>query len=187
MKSKVISIIIMIGIMAWACITITNITEKAREPEIKIAEVGTNILYLPQYVAINKGYFEDANIHVKLIDVKNKDEAIASIILDDVQITIIDYNSIRNLSETKLLEYPIPFIKISKLHNNYIVYGATEYYINNNKENILKINKAIDKAFIFINGSDNRTIARSVKSFFPDTKFYKLIGMIKNYKKNNIR
>ena len=68
----------------------------------------------------------------------------------------------------------------------YTSYSARISFIENNKDIIEKFDKALQKGLDFVNNNDSKTIAESIKSFFPDTKEEDLIKVIDRYKKEEV-
>lgn len=65
----------------------------------------------------------------------------------------------------------------------YTTFYAKEEYINKNKNNISKFNKALNKGLKYVKENDSKTIANSIYNQFPDTKINELIKIIDSYKK----
>ena len=68
----------------------------------------------------------------------------------------------------------------------YTSYSARISYIENNKDIIKKFDEAIQKGLDFVHENDSKTIAKSIKKFFPDTKEEDLIKVIDRYKKQDV-
>ncbi len=64
----------------------------------------------------------------------------------------------------------------------YTSYSARKSYIENNKEIIINFNKAIQKGLDYVHNNSSRDIAKSIESFFPDTKLADLEKVIDRYK-----
>lgn len=64
----------------------------------------------------------------------------------------------------------------------YTSYSARSSYIEKNPEIIEKFTKAIQKGLDFVHNSSDEEIAKSITSFFPDTSFNDLVGVIKRYR-----
>lgn len=102
---KVIYYIIGILILLIAVLAIFfsfNKKEKNQDQltDVTVAEVAHTIFYAPQYVAIEKGYFEEEGLHVKLSLTPGADKVTAAVLSGDAQIgfsgseaTIYVYNS----------------------------------------------------------------------------------------------
>ncbi len=64
----------------------------------------------------------------------------------------------------------------------YTSYSARKSFINSNPEIIRKFTAAIQKGLDFVHNSDNKTIAKSILEFFPDTSLTDLEKVIERYK-----
>lgn len=64
----------------------------------------------------------------------------------------------------------------------YTSYSARDSYIKENPEIIEKFTIAIQKGLDFVNNSSDEEVAKSITSFFPDTSFNDLVGVIKRYR-----
>mgnify|MGYP000501865748 CR=1 FL=1 len=67
----------------------------------------------------------------------------------------------------------------------YTAYNAKKSFIENNESTILSFSKAIDKGLKFVEEKSPKEIAKSIISYFPDTKFEDLTTMIQRYKEND--
>lgn len=67
----------------------------------------------------------------------------------------------------------------------YTAYNAKKSFIENNESTILSFSKAIDKGLKFVEEKSPEEIAKSIISYFPDTKFEDLTTMIQRYKEND--
>lgn len=65
----------------------------------------------------------------------------------------------------------------------YTTFYAKESYINSNKENLEKFNKALNKGLKFVKENDSEKIANSIIYQFPNTTLSDLITIIDRYKK----
>ena len=64
----------------------------------------------------------------------------------------------------------------------YTTFYAKEEYINNNKENIKKFNKALNKGLKFVKENNSTKIAQTIQNQFPDTNINDLTKIIDRYK-----
>ena len=91
MKKKII-IFIVAGIIIFllAAIVLFDLnkgdSKKKEMTEITLAEVTHSIFYAPQYVAIEKGYFEELGIDVELILTSGADKVTAAVLSGDADI-----------------------------------------------------------------------------------------------------
>ena len=76
-------------VFAVACLVLFNFTKKDNDSKlkkVKLAEVAHTIFYAPQYVAIEKGYFEDLGIDLDLTLASGADKVTAAVLSDDADI-----------------------------------------------------------------------------------------------------
>ncbi len=64
----------------------------------------------------------------------------------------------------------------------YTSYSARSSYIEKNPEIIEKFTRAIQKGLDFVQNNSDEEVAKSITSFFPDTSFNDLVGVIKRYR-----
>jgi len=87
MQKKIVTFVGIVLIFALACAVMFDFNKKADElVKIKVAEVTHSIFYAPQYVAINKGFFEEEGLKIDLILTPGADKVAAAVLSGDVQI-----------------------------------------------------------------------------------------------------
>lgn len=99
MKRKIIFIVIGVLIILYAAYllfstkgtmpgTIVNEVEEAqiKNDKVHVSEVTRSVFYAPQYVAINKGFFNDNNIEIDLITGEGADSVMTSVLSNQVEI-----------------------------------------------------------------------------------------------------
>ena len=64
----------------------------------------------------------------------------------------------------------------------YTSYSARKSYLKENKDNIKKFKKAIQKGLDFVHNNSNLEVAKSIKKSFPDTKLEDLEIIIERYR-----
>lgn len=92
MKKRIL-VYILCGIMLFIVVAAVlfdfnkdNSSSKKANTEITVAEVAHTIFYAPQYVALEKGYFEDYGIDVELILTAGADKVSAAVLSGDADI-----------------------------------------------------------------------------------------------------
>jgi len=63
-----------------------NLNQDNNLKKIKVAEVAHTIFYAPQYVAIEKGFFEEEGLDIELILTPGADKVAAAVLSGDVEI-----------------------------------------------------------------------------------------------------
>ena len=89
MKKIILSLIACLFILSLAATVLLNLNPKkqaASNTKVKLAEVTHSIFYAPQYVAIEKGYFQEEGIDLELILASGADKVSAAVLSGDVQI-----------------------------------------------------------------------------------------------------
>lgn len=91
MKKIITYLIIGIIILLLACLVIFDFNKNEKEDskkleKVTVAEVAHTIFYAPQYVAIEKGYFEDYGIDIDLTLTAGADKVTAAVLSGDADI-----------------------------------------------------------------------------------------------------
>ena len=87
MKKKILLFLIFgISILLIACSVLFNLKKETKLKKVKVAEVAHTIFYAPQYVAIEKGYFEDVGLDIELFLASGADKVTASVLSGDADI-----------------------------------------------------------------------------------------------------
>ncbi len=84
-KYKLVIILLFIVLI----IAIFSILTKEKETNLKkvtLAEVAHTIFYAPQYVALNKGYFEEEGLNIELVLTSGADAVMSAVLSGDVDI-----------------------------------------------------------------------------------------------------
>jgi NitT/TauT family transport system substrate-binding protein len=58
--------------------------------EVTIAEYGSLLIYLPLYIAQDKGYFDQQSVHVKFVDSGGDDKTFAALVSGSAQFGVAD-------------------------------------------------------------------------------------------------
>ena len=64
----------------------------------------------------------------------------------------------------------------------YTSYSAKKSYLENNKDVIEKFTRAIQKGLDYVHSNNDKTVAKSILNFFPDTSLSDLTKVIKRYR-----
>lgn len=88
MKKIIVYIIsgIIILVLALSVFLNLNKSDKKEMEKVTLAEVAHTIFYAPQYVAIEKGYFEDYDIDLELVLTAGADKVTAAVLSGDADI-----------------------------------------------------------------------------------------------------
>lgn len=100
-----------------------------------------------------------------------------------------DYVNLFEPNALKLEQENIGYVveSIGKLSGEmpYTAFYARKSFIQDNKDTIIKFNKAINKALVFVKENENNVIAKVILNQFPDTSLNDLTELVKRYKDND--
>ncbi len=88
--------------------------------KIKLAEVARSVFYAPQYVAINKGYFEEEGLEIELINANGADKVTAALLSGDVQIGLQGPEPTIYLYKNNKTNYLINFAQLTRTDGSFI-------------------------------------------------------------------
>ncbi len=118
-KLKLVSIVLLILILASTFLVGCQKDDTLKN--IKLIEVTHSVFYAPQYVAINKGFFEEEGLKIELINGKGADKCMTAILSGEADIgfmgpeaTIYVYNSDKE-------DYAINFAQLTQKDGSFLV------------------------------------------------------------------
>ena len=87
MKNKIILYFLgCLLLLVLACSVLLDFNKDSDLKKITVAEVAHTVFYAPQYVAIEKGYFEEVGIDIELILANGADKVTAAVLSGDADI-----------------------------------------------------------------------------------------------------
>lgn len=86
MKKIVIPIIVVALLLIAVGAIFFNFNRDSDLTKVKVAETAHTVFYAPQYVALEKGFFEEEGLDVELILTPGTDKVVAAVLSGDVQI-----------------------------------------------------------------------------------------------------
>lgn len=89
--------------------------------KIKIAEVTHSVFYAPQYVAIEKGFFEEEGISVELLNTQGADKTMAALLSEEVQIGLMGPEASIYVYNQGSRAYAVNFAQLTKRDGSFIV------------------------------------------------------------------
>jgi NitT/TauT family transport system substrate-binding protein len=134
-------LIAVISLFVIGVVTTFLILDKKEQKltKIKLAEVTHSIFYAPQYVALEKGYFEEEGLEIELILTPGADKVMAAVLSNDVDIgfsgseaTIYVYNAgEKDYVQTfaQLTQKDGSFIVARKPYNNFTLNDLKGKYV----------------------------------------------------------
>lgn len=118
-KLKLVSIVLLIIILASTFLVGCQKDDTLKN--IKLIEVTHSVFYAPQYVAINKGFFEEEGLKIELINGKGADKCMTAILSGEADIgfmgpeaTIYVYNSDKE-------DYAVNFAQLTQKDGSFLV------------------------------------------------------------------
>jgi NitT/TauT family transport system substrate-binding protein len=88
---------------------------------IKLAEVTHSIFYAPQYVAIEKGFFEEEGIVIELIGAQGADKTMAALLSDEVQIGFMGPEASIYVYNQGSKDYAVSFAQLTKRDGSFLL------------------------------------------------------------------
>lgn len=114
--------IIVLLVACFLAITYFRNTDKLKDlTKVRVAEVTHSSFYTPLYVALEKGYFEDAGLDVELILTPGADKVSAAVLSGDVQIGFAGAESAIYVYEQDEKDYLQIFGGLTKRDGQFIV------------------------------------------------------------------
>ena len=91
------------------------------ERKIKLTEVTHSIFYAPLYVAINLGYFEDADLEVELTNANGSDKGMTSLLNGGADIGLLGPEAAIYVAEGGAKNNPVCFAQLTQCDGAFIV------------------------------------------------------------------
>ncbi|HHU24898.1 MAG: ABC transporter substrate-binding protein [Bacilli bacterium] len=89
--------------------------------KIHLAEVAHSVFYAPQYVALNKGFFEEEGLKVEITNVNGADKVMAALLSGDVQIGLCGPEASIYVYNNGQEDYMVNFIQLTQRDGSFIV------------------------------------------------------------------
>ncbi len=105
-----------LGVSLPGCTTSNQTLEK-----VKIAEVTHSVFYAPQYVAMEKGFFEEEGIEVELLGAQGADKTMAALLSGEVQVGLMGPEASIYVYNQGSKDYAISFAQLTKRDGSFIV------------------------------------------------------------------
>ena len=81
-----ILVIVVVAVIMTTCILLNKKTDTAELKTIRVNEVTRSVFYAPQYVAINKGYFEEEGLKIELTTGQGADKVMTAVLANQSDI-----------------------------------------------------------------------------------------------------
>lgn len=113
-KMSIICVITLFSVVALVGCT------KNKLKKITVVEVARSVFYAPQYVAINKGYFEEEGLKIDLINGNGADKVTAALLSGDAQIGLQGPEPTIYLYKNNRTNYLINFAQLTRTDGSFI-------------------------------------------------------------------
>ncbi|ASK62899.1 hypothetical protein CFK37_12445 [Virgibacillus phasianinus] len=114
---KKVTLTLLIG-LAIVLLTACNSNEKA---SIKLAEVTRSIFYAPQYVALEKGFFEEKGLEVELQTTWGGDKTMTALLSDGADIALVGSETSIYVYAQESNDYAINFAQLTQTDGTFLV------------------------------------------------------------------
>lgn len=114
---KRITFILFIG-LAFVFLTACNSGEKST---IQLAEVTRSLFYAPQYVALEKGFFEDAGLEVELQTTWGGDKTMTALLSDGADIALVGSETSIYVYAQESNDYAVNFAQLTQTDGTFLV------------------------------------------------------------------
>ena len=88
---------------------------------IQVAEVTHSVFYAPQYVAMEKGFFEEEGLKVELLGAQGADKTMAALLSGEVQVGLMGPEASIYVYNQGSEDYAISFAQLTKRDGSFIV------------------------------------------------------------------
>jgi NitT/TauT family transport system substrate-binding protein len=116
---KVIIIMLMTSLLAAGC-------SQDAVTQIKVAEVTHSIFYAPQYVALEKGFFNEEGLEVELIGAQGADKTMAALLSGEVEIGFMGPEASIYVYNQGSKDYAVNFAQVTKRDGTFLVSRKAE-------------------------------------------------------------
>lgn len=117
-RALAITTIIALVITSSAC---TSIKNNRNLEKITVAEVTHSVFYAPQYVAIEKGFFEEEGLEIDLIGAYGADKTMAALLSDEAQIGFMGPEASIYVYGQGSKDYAISFAQVTKRDGTFLM------------------------------------------------------------------
>ncbi|MGY0693208.1 ABC transporter substrate-binding protein [Virgibacillus sp. FSP13] len=95
--------------------------QKAENTSIKLAEVTRSIFYTPQYVAIEKGFFEEEGLDVELQTTWGGDKTMTALLSDGVDVALVGSETSMYVYGQDSKDYAVNFAQLTQTDGTFLV------------------------------------------------------------------
>lgn len=123
MKTKVISVLLAIGVIAalFAGCQAKPAKNEKELTKITVSEVTHSVFYAPQYVAIAQGFFEEEGLEVELINGQGADKVMTAVVSGQVDIGFSGPEAAIYVLREGKADYPMVFAQMTKRDGAFLI------------------------------------------------------------------
>lgn len=88
---------------------------------VKLIEVTHSLFYIPQYVAITQGFFEDEGLHIELINGKGADKCMTALLSEEADIGLMGPEASVYVYNQGKTNYAINFTQLTQKDGSFLV------------------------------------------------------------------
>ncbi len=123
MKTKVISVLLAIGVIAalFAGCQAKPAKSEKELTKITVSEVTHSVFYAPQYVAIAQGFFEEEGLEVELINGQGADKVMTAVVSGQVDIGFSGPEAAIYVLREGKADYPMVFAQMTKRDGAFLI------------------------------------------------------------------
>ena len=118
MKKKTISLLLTMALLTGV---LAGCGKKEELVTIRLNEVAHSIFYAPQYVAIEKGYFEEEGIALELVNGLGADNTMTAVVSGDADVGFMGSESSVYVYQEGAKDYIVNFAQLTQRAGNFLV------------------------------------------------------------------
>ncbi|WIV11450.1 ABC transporter substrate-binding protein [Proteiniborus sp. MB09-C3] len=118
-KLKLISIVLLI--ITLAATFLMGCQKSAALKDIRLIEVTHSVFYAPQYVAIDKGFFEEEGLKIELINGKGADKCMTAILSGEAEIGFMGPEATIYVYNQNKEDFAINFAQLTQKDGSFLV------------------------------------------------------------------
>src|SRR5690625_5845446 len=115
---KKFKLIALFSCMLFLLLSACNSNEKS---SIKLAEVTRSLFYAPQYVSIEKGFFEDEGLDVELQTTWGGDKTMTAVLSDSADIALVGAETSIYVYAQNSKDYAVNFAQLTQTDGTFLV------------------------------------------------------------------
>lgn len=114
---KYITLLCLTVLLVSAC----AVSEEDKTTTIKLAEVTRSVFYAPQYIALEKGFFEEEGLNVELQTTWGGDKTMTSLLSDGADIALVGAETSMYVYGQDSKDYAVNFAQLTQTDGTFLV------------------------------------------------------------------